>query len=1281
MNDSRFSTARTLCLCTIAILLLSANTYAQDVRINEFMALNVSSVTDEDSEYSDWIEIYNSSSEIVNLQEYALTDDSTDLQKWVFPDVSIDAHSYLLVFASGKDRAIAGGELHTSFKLSGSGEYLSLINASGDKLSVFAPSFPEQSEDVSYGYYDGGYLSFAMATAGAENNKNGGVAILAPSFSREHGYFDTAFILKINTSLSSASIYYTTDGSKPSSASGQLYQDGIQISKTTVLRAVVVLDNVESPVTTQSYFFVDDIIHQTNNPEGYPADWGNFTTLNGLVPADYEMDPDMVADANFAELLKKALVDIPTVSLVTNRDNFFSHEEDVNTGGIYVYTGAPLSRTTYDKGRGWERPVSFEFFNNGDESSLQVDCGISLNGGHSRLPEKNNKHSFRLYFKSEYGPTRLRYPIFGESAAKSFNSLILRAGFNNSWMHQDASQRVKGTYMRDSWAKDIQRAMGHNSSQARYTHLYINGIYWGLYSIAERMDNEFAASYMEGDAEDFDVIKDYSEVMDGSGDGWAALLDAVNEGVTDEVYQRIQGNNPDGTPNPDYKPLIDMDNFIDYMLINFYGANSDWDHHNWAAMFNHKKRGPGFQFFVWDGEHLIKETNDNILNEFNEGCPSNIFQRLRENGLFKRRWADRANKHFSNGGLLSTESALSFWHRRKAQIELAVNGEAARWGDYRRDVFNWNSGPYELYTKETHWDVEQDFMINTYFPKRDEVFLEQMQDAGLFPSVAAPHITLNNETTQGGDVVSGDVLKMSADEGVIYYTLNGMDPAGANASDLVTRSLLDATAEKYVLVPTSDIGSEWTGGDFIPADWQTVNSSPGGVGYENGSGYESYLSLDLKDKMLGSVATNANTSCYIRIRFEVDKAAIEHIGAMTLKMLYDDGFVAYLNGTQVASANAPFNLQYNSASAGGHEANSYESFNIIEYANLLVDGDNILAIHGLNEKTTSSDFIINATIEAGLVPESEEDNEALIYNDPLILEQSTLVKARAFVNNEWSPLREAYFCIPSELENIRITEVHYHPLPNDTIDGDKYEFVELKNVGASILNLSDVKLIKGVEYSFTEETYLEPGAFIVLVSDEEDFLERYGIVPFDDYKGQLDNNGERIVLADSDGDTIATVRYYDDQPWPVLADAGGYSLVPTDPNPEQEQDSSMYWQLSYEVGGSPGEDDYYTSVDVIGNEIKENILSNCYPNPFTDFTSINFKLPTEAHVQLRIIDIMGKLVNVLTDSHYTEGTHQVIWNGTNLSQQKVSSGIYLFQLVVSTGGNETIISKKVVLEK
>ena len=149
---------------SICILLsLNSSLWAQTVRINEIQSSNASTITDQDGDYSDWIELRNSGFTGINLTGWGLSDDPDEPFKWVFPRILIQPRDYLLIFASGKNRTTVPGELHANFQLRQGGEYLALTyweNGAAAPVDEYAPGFPPQTTDVSYGVLPGGTVRF-----------------------------------------------------------------------------------------------------------------------------------------------------------------------------------------------------------------------------------------------------------------------------------------------------------------------------------------------------------------------------------------------------------------------------------------------------------------------------------------------------------------------------------------------------------------------------------------------------------------------------------------------------------------------------------------------------------------------------------------------------------------------------------------------------------------------------------------------------------------------------------------------------------------------------------------------------------------------------------------------------------------------------------------------------------------------------------------------------------------------------------------------------------------
>lgn len=177
----------------LAVILIAREASAgPTVVISELMALNNTTLADEDGTYSDWIELYNSSTNTVDLGGWYLADKATNLTHWMFPSTNLGPSQFLVVFASNKDRRVAGAPLHTNFKLSGSGEYLALVLPDGvTKASEFAPAFPEQYPDISYGYVMTGAVS-TLVVPNASARAWVPTSDIGPSW-RLAGYNDSAW--------------------------------------------------------------------------------------------------------------------------------------------------------------------------------------------------------------------------------------------------------------------------------------------------------------------------------------------------------------------------------------------------------------------------------------------------------------------------------------------------------------------------------------------------------------------------------------------------------------------------------------------------------------------------------------------------------------------------------------------------------------------------------------------------------------------------------------------------------------------------------------------------------------------------------------------------------------------------------------------------------------------------------------------------------------------------------------------------------------------------------
>ena len=459
-------------------------------------------------------------------------------------------------------------------------------------------------------------------------------------------------------------------------------------------------------------------------------------------------DPEVINDPRYHNLIKPALQSIPTLSIVTNQQSF--HD---------------LYANSRRKGRAWERSVSIELIDpQHAQPGFQINAGLRIQGELGRS-EIIPKHAFRLFFRQAYGASKLEYPLFPTSSVDQFDTLVLRSGVNRSYAGWPDSTHEITTYTRDEWLRASQLAVSGIGSHGIFVNLYVNGLYWGLYNIVERPDAAFMAAYFGGSEEDWQTIS-HAETVSNTSERFQTLHRlAAAEGLADpDKYAEIQS-------------YLHIPHFIDYLILNWYAGNLDWGFNNWYAT-THTGSEP-IRYFVWDGERTWYEGAEIFmaLDEYN-GQPNLInplLAALLENSDFRMRLADRLYQHLSGSGALTDANAQARWRQLNRQIELAIIGESARWGDTRR------AQPLT----QGDWFKARDDVLAQMTGNAEQLF-RLAREAGYYPRLDPP--LFNHE---GGLVSTGFELIMTADEGTIYYTTDGSDPREAQTGQVA------ATAQVY----------------------------------------------------------------------------------------------------------------------------------------------------------------------------------------------------------------------------------------------------------------------------------------------------------------------------------------------------------------------------------------------------------------------------------------------------------------------------------------------------
>ena len=1137
------------------------------VVFNELSATGTEAYLDSDNESSDWIELTNQGGTPRSLGGYYLTDDPSNLTKWVLPATDLDAGSFLVIFASGKDRSLAGSELHTNFSLARGGEFLALVAADGATIiDQFSPTFPEQTDGFSYGRSATNELGFFdPPTPGGSNSALAFDGLVEDTaFSHDRGFYDAAFDLEITSATADAEIRYTLDGSKPSPSHGTIYSGPITISGTTTLRAIATkADFRSSNVDTHTYLFLDQVLQQPTNPPGFPSNWNS--SIEGSQQSEYEMDPEVIGPLYSEAEVKAGLRSLPTVCLTTEVDDLFGSDN-----GIYI--------NAQQRGDAWEREISMEFFDFPHGKDMQVDTGLRMNGNFSRS-KIQPKHNMRVVFREDYGPSRLEFELFEEGTVTRFNSLIIRGLSGDSWAH---ARYPHAQYIRDQWFRDAYESMGYEGIHQREIQLYINGLYWGMYHIFERVEDDSMAERFGGEEEDWEVIKDGSNSsvlsIDGGTARWDALMDIIQS-----------GNLSDPDPYLALQEHLDLDAFIDYLLLNYYGGNDDWCAKNYRAAVQLNPPGK-YKFFPHDTERAgynalrsagLNKDSTTINNTYR---PTHVHHELTANAEYRLRFADRAHHFLFNGGALTEGPAGKLWSDKADFIREALKAECARWGDFTQD----QRGASKINTL-TEWQALVDREMTVWFPQRSEILVNQLRSDDIYPNLDAPIFNQH-----GGKVPGGFHLLFSnsgADD--IYYTTDGSDPrlvggdinplAGNATSGNTTVSMITDNSPGWEYL---DDGSDQGASEIVsghPAydanNWKHPDFSPP-VAWETGTARLGYSANENTTVGYGPDPLNKYPTTYFRKSFELTDAAL--ISSLLIEVERDDGVIVYLNGHEVLRDNVEDGLiefdDHAQEGVGSADETTFFPFNID--ASKLVEGTNVLAIELHQRTLTSSDISIDVRLSGTKVAEGTAI--------PIIGQME--VKARSYdaATQTWSALTAANFTTgrPPEPGDLTVSEVHYNPSaptaaeeaqPFITSSSD-FEFIELINISSDALDLSGITFSQGLDFIFPENYPLfGPGERVLIANNQAALEFRYAhLLPlsiageFGSTSG-LANGGEQIIL-----NSVFDFTYDDLAPWPVAADGIGYSLILIDPSSNPDLSNPINWRSSIEIGGIPGGHDTTT---------------------------------------------------------------------------------------------------------
>lgn len=783
--------------------------YSQKIYINEVQSVNQNTIRDEDDESSDWFEIYNPNNFSVNLNNYSVSDDKQELRKWVFPDVVLKPNSYLLVFASDKNRTIGtigwqtiinkgdtwkfkiftseppvewknigyndlawqsgpsgfgfgdgddstivqatislylrktftiddtasikdallhidyddgfvaylngveltrknlgnagqlvpynkttddyseaqmyqGGKpyefrleelhnllkqgenvlaiqvhnqslnssdltlipfftiglnysvdnsfniglltgttlpkLHTNFKISSEGEKLFLVDNNSNLVdSIIVPAL---TADVSYGRSSADInqlLFFSVPTPEKENLSYGFNGFTAnPTLNIEGGLYSSSVSINVTNNSEIEKVYYTTDGSLPDSTD-LIYSSPINISNTKVLRFIGYSSGkLKSDVVTNTY-----IINQA-------------TTM-------------------------------PIISISTNPENLWDNEIGIYVLGDDYNSDFPYMGANF--WQDWERPAHFEIYEPDGITKYKSNAGLKIHGNWSRAFAQK---SVALFARGEYGNKEFEYKLFPNRNFSKYNNFILR----------NSGQDWESTMMRDLMMQNLVEGIDLDLQAGRPCVVYLNGSYWGIHNIREKLNEDMLASHHNLNPDEINILENNGDIVEGTNERYLDLMTFVNNNslITDNNYQFVKNN-------------IQVDNYIDYMLSQIYFANVDWPGNNikyWTTQSDTSR----WRWLIFDTDHGFGLYNANAAshntltfalatngpNWPNPPWSTLLFRKLVQNQSFKfdllNRFADLANS------ILKKEKVLAKIDSLRNIYEPEINKHITKWGAF-----------------------------------------------------------------------------------------------------------------------------------------------------------------------------------------------------------------------------------------------------------------------------------------------------------------------------------------------------------------------------------------------------------------------------------------------------------------------------------------------------------------------------------------------------------------------------------------------------------------------
>jgi len=619
------------------------------LHVNEVMAENLKTLPDEDGDYPDWIELYNSADFSINLEGYGLSDKEDNPFRWILPDVTIEPGQYLVVFASRKDRRDPeAGHLHTNYQIQATGETVVLTHPLGITMDTLHTG--KLAPDMSVGRYpDGNYDSryfFREASPGSPNSSERYKAYTpAPSVSHQGGFYDQPIKVTLEASCPDTEIRYTLDGKQPEGRFSR-YENPIQLTATTDLRP-------------QAY-------EEGQLYTGEPIEITGNTVLRVMAYQEGKLPSTTVNRSYFIGENHT----LPVVSVMVDPDEMFNPVYGIYEKGIHSTEPFPYKDANFWKGI--ELPIHLEFYEPNGKLGLGLDMGLRLAGQYGRAMDQK---SFNLFARNIYGYNEFKYPFFPDFYPE-------KPLANKAITLRTSGQDADFSKIRDIMMTSLLKETGLDYQAHRQSVLYINGEYWGIYNVRERINEHFVAYNHNLDSDRIDLLQANGRVRAGSNDHYFDMLNFArrNDLSDPDHYQYMQTQ-------------MDVINYIDYWVAQIYFAQTDsvnirfWREQSPEGKWRWITFDLDWAFWSNNYHHnTIRYVTNPAGTGVGRRLNTDLMQNLLDNPDFNKNFIERLAHYFNHA--FATENVINCIDKLAANIEDEVERDFNRWG---RNIDTWHS--------------------------------------------------------------------------------------------------------------------------------------------------------------------------------------------------------------------------------------------------------------------------------------------------------------------------------------------------------------------------------------------------------------------------------------------------------------------------------------------------------------------------------------------------------------------------------------------------------------